>query len=339
MENVRAEKRGFQASVRAGVQIVGNVAHAPIGFPKSEYGAVLGNAAVSEGIVTFGFKVQSNATTIRASQIAVGIADANVPLTSKKTGIAIGLHIGRGKVVTAHNGHVVRRGGRKLSPETPRSLPADASGRINIMVTCNMDTRRIGVAINENRPIDAGYLPEAVRPWVWLGSMGAGSVVLSEFFHEAPPPPASLSLGPRTDLLEKTKTHARPDADATTGPTTSPAPEPPVAGVLITSASPAREAPVAALLVTTLASEHAAEVVSRPPRPLAAKAAAAEEESTPTEEESVPTERASESADSTSIGDASEWTVRASAWLQPLQRFFNHETPAMSPEEAATLEA
>ena len=103
-------------------------------------------------------------------QIVVGVADASVQINKIFAGKAVGFHIGRSRVVKSNDSHKIRSGGKSLSLDTPRALPTDEQGRLSIIAIVDMTTHRLSIAINDRTPVDTGVkLPNAVRPWVWLG--------------------------------------------------------------------------------------------------------------------------------------------------------------------------
>lgn len=331
-------EQGFVASVRKGVHVINSSSRprveAPLGF--AEQGGIAGNRTITQGdgIVTFSFEVQNNYVNVESSVICVGVIDASKPLTATGGGYAIGLHIGRGKMISSFDGHAIRRGGKALSRDTPRRLPTDDAGRITILVICNMATRRMGIAIGQNKPLQLDYLiPESVRPWVWFGGPGAGSVGLAEYTLGAPPETSNLGLSAKPHpKLEKTKAVADSDrSESATGPTaTNAAPT-----AAPTTASAPVEVPLA--LASAASVDLALDIGAVDAnKAKGAKAKGAKVTDAAGEAES---ERES-TVSSDSTNDPIEWTERATAWLMPLQRLFaNREAAEMSAEEAAKLEA
>lgn len=110
----------------------------------------------------------------------------------------IGLHIGRSKVVRSFNSHKLVAGSQWLGRDTPRKLPIDANGRVRVTALCDMSSRRLLIAVNDGEPVDAGYLlPWSVRPWVWFGGPGVGSVTLAEYTRHPAPPPSAIAMTAR----------------------------------------------------------------------------------------------------------------------------------------------
>lgn len=327
MEDHKRTTLGFLTSVTDGIKVTGEsctTAEAPIGYPTQ--GAIAGAYVVSRGLVSFGFDIKSNAVDVARTGIAVGVIDASVPLTASGGGAAIGLHVGRGKMIMSINGQKMRSGGKSLSRDTPRRLPVDDNGRISVMIILNMDTRRMGIAINENRPLDLGYLvPASVRPWVWFGGPGVGSVNLAEFSFL--PPPETRTLGLRADAqhkkVNKTAEMRGPSSEAT-GPT-APAPAVAISSVpehaVPTEVDLSDEMPLKpvapkpkppfALDVTTLESARAASAVAKS---LKLKSLEAGDDPTPS------SRTTSRSNTESNTSDPVDWTARATAWLLPMQQ-------------------
>ena len=148
---------------------------------------MIGKSICSSGRDLVRFSVKSsaaNAGNVTSTEIAVGVIDAAA------SGQAYGFHIGKSKLTKSSNGRRLKSTAYKsLHAETPRRLTSDAEGRISVLAVVDMTTRRLAIAINEKTPVDTGYtLPASVRPWVWLGGPGVGSVTLTEFKIVAAPP-------------------------------------------------------------------------------------------------------------------------------------------------------
>lgn len=267
----------------------------------------------------FGFSITPTVAKIKDAEITVGVTDA----TLGSSGKSFGFHIGKARLYTSRDGHKLRRSsGRDLSVELPRKLPVDAEGRISVLAVINMKTNRLAFAVNGATPVDTGYtVPTSVRPWVWLGAGGVGSVVLTEHSIGAEPPPSvesssesysGLSVDEQLshDLssvgLEDKTPSRRPSADLTTGLTAAPAPAPAAPSL----ASEDVELDVAAPLP----------VVKPLALPLArANQLPADSTRSTSRTNTDSTERTSAES---SVDVPTEWTHRATAWLKPLQELF-----------------
>ena len=346
---------GFLPSDLTGIKRDGCTVTALTGHGKQFYGGVTGKFVVSEGVVTFGYEITSHASTVTAtqviiaartacsslsyshtlsltllvrfsrfaSQIVVGITDAT-DLHSAKGSKSLGFHLGRSKVVSSLNSQKIKNGGKSLSRETPRRLPFDETGRISILVVVDMHSRRLSIAINQNTPIDTGYvLPRAVRPWIWLGGPGVGSVSLSEFV-----------LVRSLDASKAGESRLPSSADATG----------------LTGAAPVAAPPVKRTPTTGQ--------VLQPPRlqvkPLSGFVSVPEDQvlDTPTVDDpdrmsdltstmtSSRDEDTSRGGEDTSRGEEpAEWTARATAWLKPLQLMFaSNQSEDAADSTASTAE-
>ena len=165
---------------------------APFGNLPDKFGPVLGSQTAATGRVIWSFTMTG---TNHAGQIVVGAADASIPLTAKAGPPCTGFHIGRSKVIHSKNAHKVKSsGGRTLSDDTPRKVGGSAESII-VFVIADMNKRRLSFAVGSQTPVDCGVrLPACgVRPWVWLGGPGVGSVSLAELALEAPSPVSTPS--------------------------------------------------------------------------------------------------------------------------------------------------
>ena len=282
---------GFVKPESEGLVVEENTCSAPLGHAAKTYGGVIGKSICSSGVISYGFSVKSsaaNAGNVTSTEIAVGVIDAAA------SGQAYGFHIGKSKLTKSSNGQRLKSTAYKsLHAETPRRLTSDAEGRISVLAVVDMTTRRLAIAINEKTPVDTGYtLPASVRPWVWLGGPGVGSVTLTEFKIVAAPPSTRGLAAPRTRFE---KTHLT-KSDTTTG-STSAAPVLDISALQLDISDPAPNAAPSKGILKGL---------SLPPRGDAS-------------------ETASESAASSEESEPAEWTARASAWLQPLQQMFVKE--------------
>ena len=191
---MHAKPVSFDPPVTVGPQLADNDAtvNAPYGNLPDKYGPILGSETAATGRVIWSFTMTGTNST---GQIVVGAADASVPLTAKSGPPCTGFHLGRSKIIHSKNSHKVSSsGGRTLSDDTPRKVAGSADSII-VFVIADMEKRRLSFAVGSQTPVDCGVrLPACgVRPWVWLGGPGVGSVSLAEQVLEAPSPVSTPS--------------------------------------------------------------------------------------------------------------------------------------------------
>ena len=191
---MHAKPVSFDPPATVGPELSDNGAtvNSPYGNLPDKFGPVLGSETAATGRVIWSFTMTG---TNHTGQIVVGAADASVPLTAKSGPPCTGFHLGRSKIIHSKNSHKVSSsGGRTLSEDTPRKIAGSADSLI-VFVIADMDKRRLSFAVGEQTPVDCGVrLPACgVRPWVWLGGPGVGSVSLAEQVLEAPSSPSTPS--------------------------------------------------------------------------------------------------------------------------------------------------
>ena len=155
---------------------------APLGNPVDAFGSVYGERVVTESRHIWSFAINTN----KVGPVAVGVADAAVPLDGSSQGpAAIGWHLGTNKPVRSKNGAKLRKPGSGMN-STRKATKLELEDRqVQVLIIVDMDKHRLSVAINEGNPVDLGVtLPESVRPWVFLDGPGVGSVALSEYFMD-----------------------------------------------------------------------------------------------------------------------------------------------------------
>ena len=249
-------------------------------------------------------------------QIVVGVADASVQINKIFAGKAVGFHIGRSRVVKSNDSHKIRSGGKSLSLDTPRALPTDEQGRLSIIAIVDMTTHRLSIAINDRTPVDTGVkLPNAVRPWVWLGGPGVGSVSLCELALNAPAPSRL------TRSLEATQ-HRRP-SDVTTGPTS---------GEFDISDTPSYDmaGAVVQLRDVSLSESPAGQRTEQRRLSIPPLGAAPAGAPAPAGMCAQDTDRTTSSSQDS---DPEPWTARATAWFRPLQQMFVQDNQAEPAQE------
>lgn len=159
---------------------------APLGHMPSEYGSVLGErvAARGSGRQVWCYTVRTNS----AAAVAVGVADASVPLTAKSGPATVGWHIGKGKPIKTKDGKKLSTSGMMTNrTDRPARGKDFGTAELKVLAIVDMNTRHIAISVDGSLPMDLGVtIPSSVRPWVFLDGPGVGSVELTEHYKEDP---------------------------------------------------------------------------------------------------------------------------------------------------------
>lgn len=185
----------------------GTAVKAEIGHMPNKYGGVVGEDVFASGCHLICFEV----TAPESANVAIGFCDAEKPQTSETSGPhAWGLHLGRGRLVQSLNSHQFAGPQRKIYRSAARKeykarLGAGAS--LKVLFILDMSTRHLSVVLDEHSPVDTGFmLPETVRPWLWLGGPGCGTVSAVKLLDSEPiatpalpTPPLEIATSPAAD--------------------------------------------------------------------------------------------------------------------------------------------
>jgi len=211
----------FCASSLAGCAVDESSTKVSAAFGTAEHGPIIGEHVVSRGQHIWRFIVDTN----RVAHLAVGVADAAAgkPVTTNSGPCAYGLHLGRGRIFKSSTGHKLGSG-KALHAQTPRQVKElSGQGPVSVIVLVDMDHGRLSFAVGSNTAIDSGLrLPDAVRPWVWLGGPGVGSVSIVECTYTVAQPPAPAPTPVVVDLAtveELDITSATTSKQTRSGPT------------------------------------------------------------------------------------------------------------------------
>jgi len=185
----------FCESVRKGCELDDARREVKAAFGTDQHGPIVGEHVVTGGQHIWQFSVKTN----EHAHLCVGVADASAsakPLTSDSGPCAWGLHLGKGKCFKSANSFKVPSG-KALYPGTHRDIKsrvAQTDGSITVLALVDLVHRRLSFAIGDGPPIDTGLpLSEAVRPWVWLGLPGVGTVSVAACTYSVPPPEREAS--------------------------------------------------------------------------------------------------------------------------------------------------
>ena len=168
-------------------------------------GGALFGSAVTQGVHFWRFEVCS---VRAAAHIAVGVADAETPLTTSGGGKAHGFHLASATLVKSKNTHSILPGSRTSLPKARRFLGLLEDGqkcgsRHSLLLQADMDNGTIHFAIDGFAVGSLSLSFNSVRPWVWL-SYGGDRVSILEHWQGA----HSTSV-PRRSVSDE-QTHRRP---------------------------------------------------------------------------------------------------------------------------------
>lgn len=215
-----AIKGTFMPALGAGLELNDSkdCVSAPLGHMPSAYGSILGERVAKRGSgrQVWCYTIKTNS----AAAVAVGVADAAIPLTAKTGPATIGWHIGKGKPIKTKDGKKLSTSGM-VTNRTDRPARGKDFGEaeLKVLAIVDMDSRHLAISVDGSLPLDLGVtIPSSVRPWVFLDGPGVGSVELTEHYKEeaaaveagaqiAPMPTTAAAL----TAIQEDSTSAEPD--------------------------------------------------------------------------------------------------------------------------------
>eukprot|EP00322_Chrysochromulina_rotalis_P028373 CAMPEP_0115854588 /NCGR_PEP_ID=MMETSP0287-20121206/14102_1 /TAXON_ID=412157 /ORGANISM="Chrysochromulina rotalis, Strain UIO044" /LENGTH=323 /DNA_ID=CAMNT_0003308711 /DNA_START=21 /DNA_END=992 /DNA_ORIENTATION=- len=274
---------------------------AEIGNMPDKYGGCVADDFFCNGTTVLCFSVVTN----DHANIAVGVADSAKEMTTTSGPHAWGLHLGKGRLIQALNGHRIAGPTQKAYRSAVRK-EYKKDKVIKVVFVLEMDAstgiRRLSVTVGDRTPLDTGFVvSEVVRPWVWLGGPGCGHVWLDKFQDDGLDATPSLPSPPRSS---EGSDHAVGDDAPSTIDT--------FAGGL-------------GLVESESADARRPSTENAMPNTTLNLKSTMEELSVLDGSDGASWESLSSRTDSTSGSDELRlelWTERATAWLQPLQQRF-----------------